>query len=204
MDILQKALPYQKEKVLKIIQTARVAKANGIVFFGDSIIDGFNLSNYFEQDDLYNCGVKGATTDTILHLFPYAIQDYKPRKVILLVGTNDLSDRYQFDKLEIAFNIFKFLQIMELKLPNCEVVVLSPLPIDENRKRERIKDNNQLQLLGKEIKANVAECTNAQYVEIYDAFKEDGQLKSEYTTDGLHLTKAGYDKLYEVVQEYVK
>ncbi|NBK97468.1 MAG: hypothetical protein EOM50_05540 [Erysipelotrichia bacterium] len=204
MDILEKVKEYQVEPVKKIMRNAHSAKANGIVFFGDSIIQGFDIKKYFTQENLYNCGCNGATSDTLLHLQPYAIADYKPSKVILMIGTNDLADEWQFDKLEIAFNVYKLINIMRNQNPAVDVIVISPLPIVEALKQEQCKNNGQLKLLGKEIKANVEEFVGCVYVDMYPHFlDENKQLKKEYTSDGLHLNEAGYEVFAQLLKPYI-
>ena len=204
MDILTKVKDYQVEPIKKIMAQARDAKPYGTVFFGDSIIQSFVVANYFEKDNVYNCGCNGATSDLLLHLQPYAIKEYNPRKVILLIGTNDLSDEWQFDKLEIAFNVFKLINIMRNNHPAVDIVVISPLPIVESLQAGKVKDNNQLRLLGEEIKNNVLEFVGTQYVDIFNAFLDaNGQLDTQYTNDGLHLNKKGYDLFAQLLKEYV-
>lgn len=204
MDILDKLKDYQVEPVKKIMRNAREAKPGGTVFFGDSIIQSLDINKYFSKEQLYNCGCNGATSDTLLHLQPFAVADYKPNKVILMIGTNDLSDEWQFDKLEAAFNVYKLINIMRRNNPAVDVVVISPLPIVEELQKGICKNNTQLKLLGKEIKANVEEFPGTVYVDIYSQFlDEDQQLKKEYTTDGLHLSEAGYELFVKLIHEYV-
>ncbi len=203
MNILAKVEDYQRDKVNQIMITSRTAQKNGIVFLGDSMVNKFDLKSYFNIDNLYNCGVNGATSDLLLHLFPHAVEAYAPSKLVIMVGTNDLSDKWQFDKLESAFNIYKFLQIMMRKLPKTEVVVISALPIVDELQRATCRDTNQIRLLMKEYKANVLECDNAIFVDVFDEFLEDGQMKKEYTTDGLHLTKEGYNHLFSLIKGYI-
>lgn len=204
MDILDKLKDYQVEPVKKIMRNARESKPGGTVFFGDSIIQNLDIKKYFPKEQLYNCGCNGATSDTLLHLQPFAVADYKPNKVILMIGTNDLSDEWQFDKLEAAFNVYKLINIMRRNNPAVDVVVISPLPIVEKLQKGICKNNTQLKLLGKEIKANVEEFPGTIYVDIYSQFlDEDQQLKKEYTTDGLHLCETGYELFVKLIHEYV-
>lgn len=200
MDLLSKVADYQREQVNNIMLNSR--NKGGTVFMGDSIVAGFDLAHYFDRNDLYNCGVNGATTDFLLHLFGDAVIQYEPSKLIILIGTNDLSDTWQFDKLESAFNVYKLLQILSIKCPKTEVVVISALPIIDELQSTTCRNNNQLRLLMNEYKANVEECENAIFVDVFNAFLEDGQMKKEYTSDGLHLTQEGYECLFELIKQY--
>lgn len=203
MDIFEKLADYQQEPVKQIMRRSHDAKPGGIVFFGDSLIQGFDIKKYF-SGNIYNCGCNGATTDLLLHLQPYAIRDYNPSKVIILIGTNDLSDTWQFDKLESAFNVFKLIDIMRRNNPAIEVVVISPLPIIESKKKTTCRSNTQLRILKEEYKNNVLEFDNTTFVDVFDEFMKDGQLQESYTEDGLHLNEAGYDLLASLLKKYVQ
>lgn len=202
MDIFEKVADYQQEPIKKIMLQAKGAMPNGTVFFGDSLIQGFDIKKYFEGN-IYNCGCNGATSDLLLHLQPYAIKDYSPSKVILLVGTNDLSDTWQFDRLESAFNLFKLMDIMRRNNPKVEIVVISPLPIIESKKKTICRSNMFLRMLAQEYKNNTLEFDNTNFVDVFDAFLKDGQLNEELTEDGLHLNEKGNDLLASLIKEYV-
>lgn len=203
MDIFEKLEDYQVNEVKQIMRNSVDAKPRKTVFFGDSLIHGYDLKYYFPEKEIYNCGVDGATTDLLLHLQPYAIRDYNPEKVVLLIGTNDLSDRWQFDKLEIAFNVFKLVEIMRNNNPGLDIVVISPLPIDESRKNTKCRNNMQLRILGNEIRDALQSFIGLTYVDVFDAFIENGMLNESFTEDGLHLNEKGYDKLTSLIRKYI-
>lgn len=204
MDILSKVADDQQEVVREIMVNSRRANPGGIVFLGDSLVQGFDLQRYFKRDDLYNCGCNGATTDLLLHLQPYAVRDYRPRKVIILIGTNDLSDEWQFDKLESAFNVFKLIDILRRFDEKIQVSVISPLPIDETRAKTNCRNNMQLAQLGYEYKANVLEFDGCHYIDAFEAFLKDGTLNEALTSDGLHLNEAGYELLASLLKEEIE
>lgn len=204
MDIFEKIADYQEEPVRKIMRNAHDAKAGGIVFFGDSLIQGFDLKKYFNRDTIYNCGCNGATTDLLLHLQPYAIREYGPSKVVMLIGTNDLSDTWQFDKLDIVYNIYKLIEIMRHNNPAVDVCVISPLPIDEKRKKTICRNNMQLKLLGEEIEKIVQEFSGCCYLNVYDDFLKGDNINPDYTEDGLHLSEAGYDLLADKIRFFIE
>lgn len=193
----------QAESLKRINKNVLNAKPRGIVFFGDSIIENFNIEKYFPQKQCYNCGCDKATSDTLLHLQPY-IAEYKADKVIVMIGTYDLDNEWQFDKLEIAFNIYKLIQIMRNQNPAVDVIVISPLPIIEEKQGGICKNNTQLKLLGKEMEANVKEFAGTVYIDVFPNFlDEKKQLKQELTIDGLLLNDAGYALLASLIHDYI-
>lgn len=204
MHILEKVKDYQKNTVEKIIKNGEQAKKRGIVFFGDSHIQYFDVKKYFNDNNVYNCGLEGATSDLLFHLRPYAIAPYDPSKVVILIGTNDLSDEWKVDKLEIAFNVYRLIEILRRFSPAIDVCVISPLPIDETVYRTSMHNNMQLKILGKEIGNNVREFVGCQYIDVFEDFLKDGNMNSAYTKDGIHLNEAGYDLLAEKIRPFVE
>ncbi len=205
MNILEKVKEDQIAQVKNIMEGAAKAKPKGTVLFGDSLLQFFPIATYFPKEVMYNCGCQGATTDLLLHLQPYAVRNYDPSRVILLAGTNDLNDEWRFDRLEIAFNIYKLITIMRNHNPSLQVIVISPLPIREETMKCDARDNVQLRLLGDEIRNNCEEFTNTYYVNMYPFFLDaKGQLKQELTSDGLHLNEQGYALFASLLREYIE
>ena len=209
MDIFEKLYDYQVERIKQIIQEASNVQPQKCVFFGDSLIQEFDLQKYFPNQHVYNCGINGATSSQLLLLHDEAIGKYHPKQVVLLIGTNDLghSDdstlmdgHHQFDMLDIVYNVFQLIEIMNLKYNIEHVYILSPLPIEESKKKTSNRNNARLQLLGKEFSKFVNEFNNVSYIDVFDAFLKDGQLNEEYSKDGLHINEKGYAVLADKIK----
>src|SRR5207302_2515822 len=68
------------------------AKGEGrVVFMGDSITDGWKLAEYFPGEPYVNRGISGQTTSQMLLRFRPDVVDLKPKVVVILAGTNDIS-----------------------------------------------------------------------------------------------------------------
>lgn len=196
-DIL---LSYQQSVISKIERKSLFAEADGTVFFGDSLIEFWNLE-LFESPKLYNCGVRGATAYQLMYLIESCITRYDPKNVIILVGNNDLSDENQADKVESAFSLFKAIEVMLMKNKGIkQVAVISPLPIDEARAKGNWKDNVQLKLLGDEYRKICEDLDNVRYIDCFDSLIKDGQLCLDYTTDGEHLNDLGYERMTQLIK----
>lgn len=204
MHILEKVETYQKETIEKIIKNGENAQKRGIVFFGDSHIQYFDVKKYFGNFNVHNCGVEGATSDLLFHLRPYAITPYDPRKVIVLIGMNDLSDKWRVDKLEIAFNVYRLIEILRRFSPAIDVCVISPLPIDEKVYKTSMLNNTQLKILGKEIGNNVREFVGCNFIDVFEDFTIDGNLNRVYSNDGIHLNEIGYALLAEKIRKFIE
>jgi hypothetical protein len=62
-----------------------------VVFMGDSITDGWKLAEYFAGKPYLNRGISGQTTPQMLIRFRPDVVALKPKVVVILAGTNDLS-----------------------------------------------------------------------------------------------------------------
>ena len=209
MDIFKKLYDYQINRVKQIIDDAVKAQPHGTVFFGDSLIQSFDLTTYFPHLPFYNCGVNGATSQQLLLLHDDAIGKYRPKQVVLLIGTNDLGHKdesrlmdghHQFDMLDIVYNMFQLIEIMNLKYTIEHIYIISPLPIGENKKKTDIRNNTRLRLLGKEFSNFANEFENVSYIDVFDDFLREGQLKAEVSIDGLHINEVGYKLLADKLQ----
>ena len=89
--------------------------------------------------------------------------------------------------------------------PLAEVCLLSVLPVNETatyKKRVHRRNNQKIQVLNHAYQELASAYMNVTFVNVYDdLLDETGQLKEAFTTDGLHLTVAGYQVLAERIAE---
>lgn len=201
MDDFNKLFDYQEQPFQEIVKNAKTAEPNKTVFFGDSLFEFYDLKNFFPIQTYYNCGIRGATSELLLHLHPYCIKDYQPDKVVILIGTNDLDDMYQYGRLDIVTNLYNLVTILNERYQIKEIVVVSPLPIIEAKKGTIKRTNTQLQMLGNEICNAITEFDNARYINVYEDFLLNNELAPAYTSDGLHLNEAGYKQMTKLLME---
>ncbi|MDU2994620.1 MAG: hypothetical protein E7B49_10200, partial [Clostridium sp.] len=58
---------FQVDRMKEVIVNNRISKENGVVFYGDSIVQGYDINKYIpEINDKYNCGIGGFTSETLL------------------------------------------------------------------------------------------------------------------------------------------
>lgn len=180
---------------------------NTILFLGDSITANFKL---LEHDKRWiNLGVGGDKTTEILARIE-DVFSYSPQKLFLLIGINDfLVNKKVWDypcEINIIQNIEKIMKMLNNHLPRTKLYCLSILPIGINN---FMKDtlvpcyNEEINELNQDIK-NITDKFNAEFVNINPYFKNNnGQLKEEYTLDGIHLTEEGYVVFLDAIKKYV-
>ena len=174
-----------------------------IVFMGDSITEewGRLSPDFFQSNHYINLGIGGQTTPQMLLRFKQDVINLNPAIVFILAGTNDIAGNTGPANLEmITNNIFS---MAELSICfNIKVVLSSILPVDKYPWAEDIKDvpetiskiNQQLKFYSQKYKTI--------YIDYYSSMvgKKRG-LKKEYTTDGVHLNKKGYDVMSDLVHD---
>src|SRR3979409_892279 len=64
---------------------------NRVVFFGDSITDGWHLDESFPGKPYINRGIGGQTTPQMIVRFRQDVIELRPKVVIILAGTNDIA-----------------------------------------------------------------------------------------------------------------
>ena len=101
-----------------------------VVFMGDSITDGYRLSEAFPGKPYVNRGISGQTTAQMLVRFYPDVLALKPAAVIMLAGTNDIARNNGPQTLQmIQQNIMAMTELAQLH--GVKVVLCSLLPISD-------------------------------------------------------------------------
>ena len=105
-----------------------------VVFYGDSITDGWHLDEYFPGKPYVNRDISGQTTPQLLIRFRPDVIDLHPKVVIILAGTNDLSGNTGPESVEQIEE--GYASIAELaRVHDIKVIYSSVLPVHEYTER---------------------------------------------------------------------
>ena len=170
-----------------------------IIFLGNSISDNCEWSELFENPNVKNRGIGGDDTDGVLERIDEVLSS-SPKKVFILIGTNDLAYGKTVDHIIENYN--KILDSISIKSPDTEVFIQSVLPVDEavhwTRKMSDIKLIN-----GKLIE--ICDERGIVYIDLFPLFvNSENKLNPDYSIDGLHLNAAGYLLWKDYIIDYVK
>lgn len=200
----------QKEEKPKDIKKEKL-KYENIVFLGDSLTDLYNLTKYYPEIPVINSGTCGFVTEDVLENLRNYVYVYNPTKVFLLIGTNDISLTDNTNE-EIISNIKKIVEEIHEYRPNTQIYVESLYPINNNKddyekiNMNMVKDRTNPRI--KEINKLIHDYCDEkklEYINMYDELAdENGDLKIEYTADGLHMTEAGYEVITKKIMEYIE
>ena len=107
---------------------------NGIVFTGSSTIRMWkSLQEDFPQHNVINGGFGGSQASDLLYFIDELILDYKPSKVFIYEGDNDISSGKSNEEILMTFNLITS-KIHEA-LPETEIIIISPKPSRSEERR---------------------------------------------------------------------
>lgn len=184
---------------------------NRVVFMGDSITDGWKLNEYFPNRTFVNRGISGQTTSQMLLRFRPDVIDLKPKVVVILAGTNDISlNTGPITPEAIEGNIMSMVELAHTNGIN--VVLSSILPISDynvDKAGQKIirtvkRPPAQILELNRWMKNYAAE-NGLVYLDYFSATVDDkGFLKVDIADDGLHPNAKGYAIMKPLVEEAIQ
>lgn len=183
-------------------QLAEYAPENATVFFGDSITELCSVEDIYAEyseksgSPVINRGISAETTDHMLERVEESVIALKPRNVVMLMGVNDLSAGVSQEK--ITNNIRQMIQLIKEKSPETNIVLQAVYPT--GGERESLYENYQLggrdsatvKALNEKLAAMAAE-EKVRFLDVTNILAdENGNLRNDYTYDGLHPNVSGY------------
>ena len=178
-----------------------------VVFMGDSITDGWKLNEYFPNMPYVNRGISGQTTPQMLVRFRPDVIAHKPKVVVILAGTNDISSYPGPNVLEaIENNLTSMVDLAHAT--GIRVVLASVMPISDYNSdkagkpviRSVLRPPAQIAELNAWIKKFCAE-RSLVYLDYFTALADDkGMLRADVANDGLHPNAKGYEIIKPLAQ----
>lgn len=166
-----------------------------------SILAGDSLSLWFppellpEDRNWLNQGISGEVSNGLLQRLDF-FDRTQPEKIFIMVGINDLIRG--LDDQEILANYRQIISYLRRIHPQTEIVVQSILPHGaekatwEGKEKLLAIPNSRIRNLNQELN-NLATEKGAKYLNLHPLFTDkQGNLRSNFTTDGLHLSPPGY------------
>ena len=179
-----------------------------IVFFGDSITEGYNVKEFYDEFRVVNSGISGNITEDLINRIDRDLYNYNPSTVIIQIGTNDI--RASIKDEDIIKNLKTIIKGIRKNRKNASILIESIYPINREMDEEYWKDvnpdynNKHIIKINNEIK-ELCKKEHIRYIDIYSKLLDDNKnLKEVYSKDGLHLTDLGYYKVTKLIKEYLK
>jgi len=182
-----------------------------VVFFGDSITDGWKLDKEFPGRPYVNRGISGQSTYHMLLRFRPDVIDLKPKVVVILAGTNDISSTTEQYKLEtIKSNLLSMVDLAQAN--DIRIVLASVMPVSDYNKdssgnpiiRTVLRPPGMVNELNTWIK-DLCKQRGLVYLDYFTAMADDkGLLKAEISKDGLHPNEKGYAIMKPLAEAAIK
>ena len=189
------------------VQNTNLSK-NQIVFIGDSITDLYPLDDYYADLPLacYNRGIGGDTTGGVLRRLQVSAFDLAPKKIVLMIGTNDINGGIPVDK--IVKNYTEIVEKIQKQLPTTSLYLISVIP--QNDDLEEYSNIKTAKTLPKILEVNenierLAQERGATYIDLFSELKDESNyLIKEYSNDGIHLNAKGFEKWTALLKPYLQ
>ena len=174
-----------------------------IIFIGDSIIEYYPLQELLGTSKIIvNRGIRGYQTGLLrenldAHLYGDAVD-----QIVLLIGTNDIGKNVPM--MEALNNLESVIQTISRDYPLSQIKLVSILPVNESENFKQtvyIRTNEKIKAWNQAYQEIASAYMQVEYVYVFvELLDQEGQLKSGYTTDGLHLSVFGYQTLSETLK----
>lgn len=208
VQLLENWLLKEQEKIqTKYRELNRISVIEpSIIFIGDSIIEYYPLQELLgTSKTIVNRGIRGYQTGLLLknldaHLYGDAVD-----QIVLLIGTNDIGK--DVPMMETLNNLESVIQIISRDYSLSQIKLVSILPVhegDEYKQTVYIRTNEKIKEWNQAYQELASAYMQVEYVSVFDKLlDQEGQLKSDYTTDGLHLSVSGYQTLSKALKDYI-
>lgn len=171
-------------------------KPGAVVFVGDSQVEQGEWSELLPDTlPVLNRGLVSDHVDGVYQRLDEVLR-HRPRRVVLLVGLNDLIYGKPVPEVEAKYR--EIVQKIRRDAPSARVSIVSVLPVN-NEVRETGTNNTPILRLNAGLR-QLAQATGARYVDAFSKLKDpNGNLAREFTEDGIHLNGPGYRVLADVI-----
>lgn len=201
-------LTKEQENILMTYRKLNQAplKEPGLIFLGDSIVEYFPIHELLKSPKyMVNRGVRGYRTDLLQTHLDAHVFGTELDQIFLLIGTNDIGK--EIPQKETLDNVEAVLQAIMRDFPLTKINLISVLPVSQEERYKQkvsIRSNKKIQDLNQAYQELAQAYHQVSYVDVYSSLLDEvGQLAEAYTTDGLHLSVAGYRILAQALQEIV-
>ena len=177
-----------------------------IIFIGDSIVEYFPLQELLgTTKTIVNRGIRGYQTGLLLdnldaHLYGDAVD-----QIVILIGTNDIGKDIRMS--QTLTNLESVIQTISRDYPLSQIKLVSILPVNEGEDFKQtvyIRTNEKIKAWNQAYQDLASAYMQVEFVPVFEnLLDQKGQLKSDFTTDGLHLSVSGYQALSSTLKKYI-
>ncbi|ALM09210.1 G-D-S-L family lipolytic protein [Sediminicola sp. YIK13] len=169
-----------------------------IVFTGSSSIRMWdNIQKAFPEYQVVNSGFGGSKSSDLLRYTNELILEYKPKKVFIYEGDNDIAAHVR--TVKILENTIAIIDRIKAKDPKTEIVLISAKP-----SLARWGHRNKYKRLNRGLERLSKRDDTISYANVWDTMLYNNKVRRDiFLSDGLHMNSKGYDLWLSVIKEHV-
>ena len=193
----------KQETLERFRRLNRCVKPGQILFAGSSLMEQFPIYEFLQDFDLpckiYNRGIGGFTTQELLENMDVCVYDLRPAHVFLNIGTNDLNGP-DYRQEDLIRRYAQILQGIRKHLSEAKLYLLAYYPVNTEvgnripymKELLQHRTNARIQAANGAVRA-LAGQFGAEFLDLNGPlYDERGELKAEYTVEGIHMYADGY------------
>lgn len=206
-DWILKAGYAQKKTEFALLN--KKAKKGEVVLVGDSLTDNYPINECFIDKGyrVYNRGIGGDTTEGLKKRLEESVFALSPSVVVLLIGINDFAFIKEATPSSIASSIQAIVKEIQEKAPEASIILEGLYPVNKSAdsKIDRASvDNKDNKLIG-EVNALLEKTPGVIFLSLDEVLKdENGELRLDYTREGLHLNADGYFAITPYIDQAIR
>ncbi|MBN1901916.1 hypothetical protein JW926_11390 [Candidatus Sumerlaeota bacterium] len=208
---MEKGQRFYFEKIRGYIEenlqlSLKPAEKSTICLLGSSSMQGYPVE-ILPEYRVFNRGISGDKLGIgprgLSRRMECSVFDMKPDYIFIKNGRNDLGDRHRTGEpsLERMIREYeKILNAIQMRLPKTKVFIITCAPLRDKYAHlapSTLSYNMELLNLGKKLDVPVVDLHKA-------LLGDDGFLKPEYSVDGLHITREGYEICARMMKEAIE
>lgn len=188
-------------KILHIISKQKSAPIGGTVLIGDSLVE--LIPGHLLSENYINNGIGGMCSAILCNLVDELVNKFKPKRVILHIGTNDLGDTVMESPRDIIMNIRDLIDMIQAN-NNCDITLVSCLICNESVQaswvlNNGIRSNELIRVLNREL-SELASYKGIDYMDLDSFMKSKDKVEDIFLEDGLHLNEMAYVEIINYIK----
>ena len=205
--------PEKREKLERYRRLNAFVRPYQILFAGSSLMEQFPIGELLVDLKLpytiYNRGIGGYTTQELLDSMDICIYDLLPGTIFLNIGTNDMNGP-DYNESELIGRYRAIIEGIYAHLPDVKLYLMAYYPVNPSAATDpgmqevlTWRTNDRIRSANAAVEKLAGE-TGADFIDLNAGITDrNGELKAEYTIDGMHMYADGYMKVLKGMMPYL-